>query len=121
MVTHSLPRLRLIMFFDAGHDGELGTDGTLTPTGGLDRLLPTVAQNLQQSRNELFDGVVLRGSANGKVQFRVRFNSGLAALHLFSLLVEELPHSLDICRSCSFCRQSGDLRLDEFAQFEDIR
>src|SRR5215510_4754013 len=115
MVTHSLPRLRLIMVFDGGHDGEVGIDGSLTPTGGLERLLPAVAQNLQQSRNELFDGVVLRGPTDGKVKFAIRFNSGLTTLHLFSLLVEELPHSLNISCSCSFCRQACDMRLNEFA------
>src|SRR5215510_11378541 len=121
MVTHSLPRLRLIMVFDGGHDGEVGIDGSLTPTGGLERLLPTVAQNLQQSRNKFFDGVVLRGSADGEVKFRICVNAGIAALDLFSLLVEELFHALNISGSCSFCCQTCDLWLDEFAQFEDIR
>src|SRR5215475_11126764 len=104
MVTHSLPRLRLIMVFDGGHDGEVGIDGSLTPTGGLERLLSAVAQNLQQSRNELFDGVVLRGSADGEVKFRIRVNAGIAALDLFSLLVQELLHPLNVSRSRSFCR-----------------
>src|SRR5262249_16099456 len=120
MKTHGLSGFGLVVVFYSHDDGLMRIDGSLTSPCSLERLLPAVAQDLQQSRNKFFDGVVLRAPNDGKVKFAIRFNSSLTTMHLFSLLVEEVPHSLNISRSCSFCRQTCYVRLDEFAQFEDI-
>ena len=98
MGTHCLPRLRLIVLFNGGYDGKMGINGSLTPTwvwSDSSRLWLRISS---KPGNELFDGVVLRRLTDGKVKFRIGVNAGITALHLLSLLVQELLHSLNIFR-----------------------
>src|SRR5207249_4614371 len=101
MVTHGLPRLRLIVFFDGGEDGQMGIDRSLTPACGLERFLPAVAQDIQKSRDEFFDGVVLRGLADGEVEFSIRIHAGGSPLDLLALLIQQSFHPFDVLYSCS--------------------
>ena len=84
-------------------------------------VLPAMAQDVKQPGDEFFDRVVLRGLADGEMKFRVGIDTRGAALDLFSLFVQKPFHPLDFSRRRPLSRQRGDLRLDEFAQLEDVR
>src|SRR5438128_12582935 len=96
MVTHGLPRLRLIVFFDGGDDGKMRIDGSLTPGWGLERLLPAVAQDIQQSGKEFFDGVVVGALADREVEFSVRIHAGGSPLELLALLEQPSFQQRDV-------------------------
>jgi hypothetical protein len=88
VTRHGFPRSGLIVIFDGRYDRAMGIDGSLTPTGRLQRLFPAVAQDVEQSGDEFLDGVVLRGLADGEMKLAIRLHAGGAALYLFSLLFE---------------------------------
>ena len=70
--------------------------------------------------DEFFEGVVLRGLADGKMKLRIGFNSGLPSTDPFSCFSRMPFIRSNISFSCSFGRQSCDVRFDELAQLKNI-
>src|SRR5437016_13204638 len=94
--------------------------GSSSSIGCLEGFLTAVAQYFHQSGDKLLKGLVLSCLADGEMELRIGFHSGLAAIDRFPLFFQNPFHPLDVflCRPLS-C-QCRDVRLDKLTQLENV-
>ena len=100
------------MFFDGRDDSSMRGDGRCSTLIRLQRFFAAAAEHFHQPENQFLQRLILRGTADTQVQFRVSVDARLAPVYRLFLFGDNLFQLRDISLCCALGSRSWPQNCD---------